>query len=190
MKNLQVQDGGLLAAGPRPVVVGIDQSYSGFGLTVLTTTGPALHFSWLYKGQGSGVERLVDIQSWLGSVIAKISNDGHEVKAVAHEGYAPGAKFGREIAGELGAVVKMTLHFTLPFTPVYSVPPTRLKKYVTGKGTAVAKNQMLLQVYKKWGVEFHDDNLADSYGLAHLVSGRASTAYEREVYSAVVSGAA
>jgi hypothetical protein len=41
---------------------------------------------------------------------------------------------------------------------------------------------MLLQVFKKWGVEFPDDNAADSYGLAHIVSGKGSMAYEKEIY--------
>jgi hypothetical protein len=35
-----------------------------------------------------------------------------------------------------------------------------LKKYATGKGTA-KKQEMLLQIYKRWGVEFNDDNAAD-----------------------------
>jgi hypothetical protein len=62
------------------------------------------------------------------------------------------------------------------------VPPTSLKKYVTGKGQGTSKSQILLNVYKKWGAEFTDDNAADSYGLAHIVSGKAKLSYEKEVY--------
>ena len=87
--------------------------------------------------------------------------------------------------GELGGVVKLTLHSLNDIgngkDPLI-VPPTSLKKYVTGRGTGVQKNQMLLQVFKKWGVEFPDDNAADSYGLAHIVSGKGSMAYEKEIY--------
>ena len=43
-----------------------------------------------------------------------------------------------------------------------------LKKYASGKGNA-KKQEMLLQIYKRWGVEFNDDNAADSYALARLV---------------------
>lgn len=67
------------------------------------------------------------------------------------------------------------------------VPPTSLKKYVTGKGQGVSKSQILLNVYKKWGVEFTDDNAADSYGLAHIVSGKAKLSYEKEVYEKLSS---
>ncbi len=45
------------------------------------------------------------------------------------------------------------------------IAPGTLKKFVTGDGRA-KKDLMLLKVYKKWGVEFSDDNLADAYGLA------------------------
>ena len=81
--------------------------------------------------------------------------------------------------GELGGMVKLTL---LDFG-VYPliVPPTNLKKYVAGKGQGVSKSQMLLNVYKTWGVEFTDDNAADSYALAKLVKGDVKYAYQKEV---------
>ena len=44
------------------------------------------------------------------------------------------------------------------------IQPTKLKKFV-GKGN-FKKNQMLLKVYKRWGVEFESDDLADAYSLA------------------------
>jgi hypothetical protein len=87
--------------------------------------------------------------------------------------------------GELGGVVKVELR-NLDFLndgkyPMI-VPPTVLKKYVTGRGTGVQKAQILLQVYKKWGVEFPDDNAADSFGLAHLVAGKGKAEYEQDIY--------
>ena len=45
--------------------------------------------------------------------------------------------------------------------------PGTIKKFVTGDGRA-KKDLMLLKVYKKWGVEFDDDNLADAYSLARI----------------------
>lgn len=49
-----------------------------------------------------------------------------------------------------------------------TTPPTVLKKFITGKGN-VKKNLMLLHIYKKFNIEFDNDNLADSYGLARMV---------------------
>jgi Holliday junction resolvasome RuvABC endonuclease subunit len=89
------------------------------------------------------------------------------------------------MAGELGGIVKLSLYsYFNDCQGQYPliVPPTNLKKYVAGKGNGVSKSQMLLHVYKKWDAEFTDDNAADSYALAHLVSGSYSLAYEKEVY--------
>jgi hypothetical protein len=40
---------------------------------------------------------------------------------------------------------------------------------------------MLLQIYKRWGIEFNDDNAADSYALARLVSGNSITKMEEDI---------
>ena len=55
-----------------------------------------------------------------------------------------------------------------------------LKKYAAGKGTA-KKQEMLMQIYKRWGIEFNDDNAADSYALARLASGHAISEIERQI---------
>ena len=47
------------------------------------------------------------------------------------------------------------------------IPPTVLKKFVTGKGQC-KKNLILLYVFKKFGETFDNDNLADAYSLARL----------------------
>lgn len=155
------------------VHVGIDQSYSGFAMTLLDKeTGN--HQTTVYKAEGRGVDRLRNIQAHVMDTLT-----AWEIADVAMEGYAFGSQMANML-GELGGMVKLTL---LDFG-VYPliVPPTNLKKYVTGKGNGVPKSQMLLYVYKKWGVEFTDDNAADSYALARLVAGMHETAYEKEVY--------
>lgn len=47
----------------------------------------------------------------------------------------------------------------------YVVPPGALKLFVTGRGRA-SKITMALNVLKKWGEEFDNDDLVDAYGLA------------------------
>lgn len=146
--------------------VGIDQSYSGFGIVVWL---PTLGDEQVYLGRfepkkyGTGVDRLRAIEDWITRTL-----DPFEIDHVCMEGYASASKFGREQAGELGYAVKRTLRFH-GMHGVYPtiVPPTALKKFVTGSGTA-KKNEMLLGVYKRWGMEFSDDNLADAYALARL----------------------
>ena len=49
----------------------------------------------------------------------------------------------------------------------YTVAPTVLKKFVCNTGKA-KKELMLLKVYQKFGIEFDNNNLADSYSLARF----------------------
>jgi hypothetical protein len=164
------------------VAIGIDQSYSGFGITLMDMDSSAYHTT-VFKGEGLGVDRLLNIQEKLWAILEEISATPSEI-VVAMEGYAFGSQMAN-MAGELGAVVKLTLHDVLwkyHGKYPYIIPPTVLKKYVTGKGNGVQKNQILLSVYKKWGVEFTDDNAADSYALAHLAAGKCDLVYEKEIY--------
>lgn len=146
--------------------VGIDQSYTGFAVTVLNAS-TLEHNTVLGKFEAAKypheVDRLLAIEEFLLSSLSY-----WVVDAICMEGYANGAKFGREKAGELGYAVKRALRKrpVQALTPVI-VPPTSVKKFVTGSGTA-KKSEMLLGVYKRWGVEFKDDNKADSYALARI----------------------
>lgn len=161
--------------------VGIDQSYSGFAITALGADGS--YETTVAKFETSGAERLSQIQEHLLSTLRRFTACC-DVQDIAMEGYAYGSIMANKL-GELGGVVKLSLHkldnIGRGNAPMI-VPPTSLKKYVTGRGNGVQKNQMLLQVFKKWGVEFPDDNAADSYGLAHIVSGKGTMSYEKEIY--------
>ena len=47
------------------------------------------------------------------------------------------------------------------------VPPSTLKKFVTGKGTA-EKSLVMMEVYKRWRLSAGNDNEADAIGLAMI----------------------
>lgn len=168
MKNPKIFENGLQTN--TKVFMGIDQSYSGFAIAMIS--GSTYHVE-VYKSEKRGTDRLRDIQDYLRSVI-----DSYDVQDVAMEGYAYGVQMAH-MAGELGGMVKLTF-LDKGMYPLI-VAPSMLKKYVTGKGTGVQKNQMLLNIYKNWGIEFTDDNAADAYALARLASGASETAYEKEV---------
>ena len=169
--------------------IGIDQSYSGFGITFLYKGGEHSTSCKKFdpKKVGPGVTRLSAMRQWLQEEL--IARDRHEtIEHICMEGYAPGAKFGREKAGELGGMVKLAI-YDLPFDdPSAAYPtivaPTSLKKFVLGVGKG-GKNEMLLGCYKRWGMDFKDDNEADSFGLAKiaqaLATGKTQFKYEEEV---------
>lgn len=164
-------------------VVGIDQSYTGFGYCV---GGNAIKKT--FPTQKHPEDRLFEVENWLSEQLHLI-HDG--IDLVVMEGYANAAKFGREMAGELGWAVKRSVVEVADQYPLI-VPPTSLKKFVTGKGNS-GKNEMLLGVYKRWGVEFANDNQADAFALEKF--GRAyldptgQPKYALEAISKVRSGA-
>lgn len=167
--------------------VGLDQSYGAFGITVLGSDNSYL--TTVAKFEGKGAERLSTIQAHVILTLKKASKVG-TVKDVAMEGYAFGREFGVAQSGELGGAVKLALYSCENIgkgTSPIIVQPSTLKKYVTGRAVA-KKNEILLHTFKKWGVEFPDDNAADSFGLAHIISGKAKLAYEKEIYNKLSEG--
>jgi len=174
--SYKVKTYGELVCNLNPVWVGIDQSYSGFAYTMFDDQGG--YFTRVAKFDDTGVKRLSHVQMFLHECF---QNDDYHygIADVAMEGYAFGSQMANML-GELGGLVKIEVYNKYGIQPII-VPPTVLKKYVTGKGTGVQKNQILLHTYKKWGVEFTDDNAADSYALAKIASGKADLAYEKEI---------
>lgn len=182
-------NGGLLdAPGRFPTVLGIDQSYSGFGVTAMALDGFPAYHSWCFKASGTGILRLHTIDEFLYRILEQLTDSNKGCTATAMEGYAYGSQVAN-MAGELGCVVKMALYRYYGTQAARAafpliVPPMSLKKYATGKGNA-KKQEMLLAVYRKWGAEFSDDNMADSYVLAHIARQQDTTAgllaYELDV---------
>lgn len=153
------------------LVVGIDASYSGFGIVALQpVTGLAdiVTLQFEPKKFGSGIDRLIAIEQALAVHLAAW-NDADTIEHVCLEGYAMASKFGREKAGELGAIVKRTLHEVLADPVCYPtiVAPFSLKKFITGKAS-VGKSVIIKDVLRKWGRDLDDDNAADAYGLAQI----------------------
>jgi crossover junction endodeoxyribonuclease RuvC len=158
--------------------IGIDQSLTGFGLTALSSKDPNQYHTWVYKSPYFGIERLVDIKEWIGDTLDYVQELGSEIIDVAIEGSVLQSPAALKL-GELAAIVKLELYERDKIFPL-QVSPMTLKKFAAGKGNA-KKQEMLMQMYKRWGVEFSDDNAADSYALARLVSGLGINEVEKAI---------
>lgn len=79
------------------------------------------------------------------------------------EGYGYANKHTLVPLVEIGTAFRMTAR--LLGVPYIEVPPTSLKKVITGSGNA-SKDHVILEVYKRWGYEAKTNNIADAYGLA------------------------
>ena len=173
-------DGGLPKSGD--VTIGIDQSLTGFALTVMSVAEPSKHLTWVYKSPYFGIERLVDIRQWLVDTINYVEEELElDILDIAMEGTVLQSQAAL-VLGELSATVRLAIYDLFEDERKYplKVPPMTLKKYAAGKGNA-KKQEMLLQIYKRWGLEFNDDNAADAYALARLVSGNHINDVEKTV---------
>lgn len=142
-------------------IIGMDQSYTGFGIAISREGQEAEVFKMAFpmSRYGSDGARLSKVFNTVADILF------HEKpELVLMEGYSNASTYGREKAGELGGAVKMAVYRAC-IDPPLVIPPTTLKKFVTGKGTS-PKNVMIQQVYKNWGREFSDDNEADAFSLS------------------------
>ena len=146
--------------------VGLDQSYSGFGIVELNNSGDSATELWKFPPKGGDGQRLGEIYVRLVTLFMQFQDSYDEVH-IAMEGYAMGRTFNREKLGELGGIVKLA-HSTVFGTDPTVVPPTSLKKFITGKGNA-NKKEVIAAVQSKWQSDIKNDNVADAYGLAQYI---------------------
>ena len=180
----------------RQIAVGLDPSWTGFG-AALYDPASGKHYTGVAKTTGTkgvpvGYRRIRLMHNRLMDVFANgmqaLQCGWSDVSMICLEDFARGAINGRE---ESGMVRSVTLDFlgemfgdTKVAYPTL-VATTALKKYVLGSGRG-EKSDMKMATYKKWGVEFKNDNECDAYGLARIAAALGNTsdvalAYEREV---------
>ena len=90
---------------------------------------------------------------------------GYSPDIVNIEGYSLHSKFNLATMVEIGTIIRLGLHITLD--GYYEIPPTSLKKYVSGKGNS-PKDVMILECYKRFGFETASNDIADAVGLAYF----------------------
>lgn len=140
------------------VVMGIDPSLTSTGFVILQGADMVAHMA--FKPMRNGIPRLLEIETQMLTLLRK-----YDPQLVAIEGCFAGIRGGTAIAlGELSGVLRMALYRNCHWV---DVAPSQAKKFATGKGVA-EKNQMLMQVYKRWGAEFKSDDEADAYVLAQI----------------------
>lgn len=149
------------------VFVGIDASLTGTGLVILNEKLEILEqvtISTEKSNQPHDIEhRLILITD---SISTYLSWHNSVIRAIYIEEVSFGSK-GQKIA-EMAALNYFIRIFLYRQGHTYkAIPPTQLKKFVTGTGKC-QKNLMLLKCFKRFGVEFSDDNICDAYCLARL----------------------
>jgi len=145
-----------------PIFVGMDPSFNGFAIILLDKDANIIEQRLLTsESKAEPEDRLIELEKgyeFIPNIVC--------LHTVCLEG--PSYMSNGAYALQMGA-----LHFMIRImlkrrgVNFKVIAPGTLKKFVTGKGNS-KKDLMLLKVYKKWGVEFDNDNLADAYGLARM----------------------
>ena len=141
--------------------VGIDLSLTGTGLVILDLNGNVVEQKIICTKNSQNIEERICLIS---NTIFNLISEKVEVI------YIEGLSFGSKGAAALQLA---GLHFYIRINlfskkMVFEViPPTTLKKFITGKGNC-KKELILLKIFKKFGIEFEDNNLADAYVLARM----------------------
>lgn len=142
------------------MIYAFDLSLTSTGYYILDTKKPFAD-EGLIKTNLKGVPRLAYIEKEIDFLI-----DKYRKGLVVLEGYSYGSR-GRATfsTGELGGIIRLLL-FKKKIDHLI-IPPTCLKKFITGKGNS-GKELMLLKTYKKYGKEFLNNNICDAFGLAMM----------------------
>lgn len=167
--------------------IGVDLSLSATGLVVLNGIGKIVD-SKILNSKKRETERLLDLEYQLEKAICNYI----PVKSVSIfiENFSFGSRLGQAFSiGEWAGVAKALLK--KKGYDYILVAPTSLKKFVTGKGNA-KKELMMLEVFKKYGESFSDNNSADAFGLARIAwscdNQENLLKYEKEVIKKIEEG--
>lgn len=145
--------------------VGIDLSLTGTGFVVVNMSGEVIHQELLKSDSKDKTEaRLQCLMDQIWACLGKYVNNKYEINNFNLEGLSFGSK-GQSMLELAGLHYFVRTELDKNGFNFKVVPPSSLKKFVTGKGNS-KKELMLLNVYKKWKIEFTDNNLADAYCLA------------------------
>jgi len=146
---------------------GIDASFSGTGVMVIDNECNIIDQRLISTKKSDDIydieKRMIFIVEDLSFFLTKYF---HDLKLTLIEGISFGSK--GEGADQLAALNYFIRIFMVENNILFgAIPPTSLKKFTTGSGQC-KKNLMLKEVYKRWNVDFSDDNLCDSYALSRL----------------------
>lgn len=155
------------------IIVGIDPSLTGLAVCTYYDNGE-------YGMQTFSSEPATTLEARLERYVylaRKAIDDIPKDCPVFLEGYSFGSRGSAVLTmAEFGGVFRFLLSrrayvragsYFVDALGITEVPPTCLKKFVTGKGTA-DKTAMAMGAYKRWSVEFRTNDEVDAYSLARM----------------------
>ena len=144
--------------------IGLDLSLNGTGCCLINSDYQVLNQSLISTKTTETVLRLFLNRNCLLDFLKSNSN----IKLCCIEGPSFGSKDGGRLfqIGEWTGVVKLLLYELN--IPLIIAVPSQLKKYISGTGKDIKKELIMLDIYKKYNLEFRDNNIADAYVLSRI----------------------
>lgn len=138
-------------------ILAIDPSLTGTGWAVTLQSGGVRTGTISTEGY-TGFDRILRVKSVIDHLL-----DTYTPALVVYEGYSMGRFVGKIFdRAELGGVLKLSIWRRN--IPLLVVPPTSLKKFITGKGNA-DKKKVAKSLAQACGKTFRTSDEADAYGL-------------------------
>lgn len=145
----------------KKIYIGIDPSLDGTGICIIDLNYEIIHTEKL-STPTFGVERLFHLENKLLSIL-------EHYPELSYASIESGAfrETGRLFdLGEWSGVIKLNLF--KQNVPIIKVAPLQLKKYISGVGKNLGKETIMLDIYKHYGLEIRDNDIADAYVLSRI----------------------
>lgn len=159
--------------------IGIDPSTK-TGLVVLDEDGEVWEAAEITH-EGKDPERMIRV---IGKTMEFMTTDAR----VTIEGFGFSQNTAAHMLGGIGWGMRMDL-FRLR-VPYVEVSPSALKKFASGKGNT-KKDELGVEIYKRWGFEHKSDNVRDAYVLAQIARALHEpvklTVFQQEVIHAIMN---
>lgn len=149
------------------IILGLDLSLTSTGWVLLHHDGYLEASGSMRKGAAMAdrpVARLEMFADWIADLL-----DDLEPDVVGLEGYSYGTRAGSThafAAGELGGLVKLAI--ARRGVELVIIPPATWKKALCGKGN-LQKDQVRLELFKRYAIEFPSQDTLDAWAVAMTV---------------------
>ncbi len=144
--------------------LGLDVALANSGLCLLNKDSEII-ISEVLKTKKDDIieERIKQICEFVHNIIL-----GYSIQSIYLEGLSYGST-GQSFSEMCGVhyCLRCMIYEDFDLNKLSIITPSQLKKFITGKGNC-KKDLILLNVYKKFGIEFENSDLADSYVLAKM----------------------
>jgi len=158
------------------MIFGIDQSITGTGVSCVDNEGKFVKAIRIDSGpvreKDGATRRMPRLHYIVSQILGFIEeNAGDKHFAIAREDYSYASKGQVFQLGELGGVIDMAIYLQVSSQCIgyYTLPIGTWKKFALGRGDTGKDTSYLLTVFKAFGIEFKDDNVADSFMIAYTL---------------------